>query len=491
MDSVFSQTYGNMEYVFVDDCSQDNSLQVLQEKFPQVKVITFDKNMGPEFYDIPCRDGETPYLLDYIPSTELTGISSFLTCRPTAEIESILTPHFKEFGIDISDQSRFYDFLADIRSVSSSMIMQLNSSKNKVFEVLGTTLMKRLLKGKNLLNDSFIIPIDLHQDIFNYQLISDLATKERADNILVDIHPTTGEIVFTIIEIKCRQQLSNDQREDLQEKMNEQIANTEKALKFQFDPQLEVLNLDHELKIIELQSLLLFYLRRAARYGYLCEETAKENEKFILSLTKDNYSLRYKRLGFIFEFQNDTLQNKEVKYTEDAEVTFYTLGKPMIDRILAKDAILKTTGLYSSLENDANEDLTQFFEVSERTKREEALNTATTGCDKEDNDDYHMPKPVEYSDVTPGYGEEEEENPRMVASEMPKYGSEQTESSEEQPIIDSESENGPIQDVPVVEPIIDSAHDANPEDSTSGSFFPLPSCAEYDWKRRYCPCPAG
>ena len=336
-------------------------------------VITFDKNMGPEFYDIPCGEGEIPYLLDYIPSTELTGISSFLTCRPTAEIESILTPHFKEFGIDISDHERFNDFLADIRSVSSSMIMQLNSSRNKVFEVLGTTLMKRLMKGKNLLSDSFIIPIDLHQDIFNYQLISELATKERADNILVDIHPSTREIVFTIIEIKCRQKLSNEQRYDLQEKMNEQIANTEKALKFQFDPQLEILNLDHELKIIELQSLLLFYLRRAHRYGYICEESYKENEKFILKLTKDNYSLRYKRLGLIFEFQNDILQNKEVMYADDAEITFYTMGKPMIDRILAKDAILKTTGLYSSVEMEANNELTQFFEVSERTRRDTAL----------------------------------------------------------------------------------------------------------------------
>ncbi|MCM1177657.1 MAG: ATP-binding protein [Bacteroides sp.] len=336
-------------------------------------VITFDKNMGPEFYDIPCGEGEIPYLLDYIPSTELTGISSFLTCRPTSEIESILTPHFKEFGIDISDRERFYDFLADIRSVSSSMIMQLNSSRNKVFEVLGTTLMKRLLKGKDLLTDSFIIPIDLHQDIFNYQLISELATKERADNVLVDIHPSTGEIVFTIIEIKCRQKLSDDQREDLQEKMNEQISNTEKALKFQFDPRLEILNLDHELKIIELQSLLLFYLRRAHRYGYICEESFNESEKFILRLTKDNYSLKYKRLGLIFEFQSETLQNKEVMYTDDAEITFYTMGKPMIDRILAKDTILKTTGLYSSMENEANLELTQFFEVSERTKRDAAL----------------------------------------------------------------------------------------------------------------------
>ena len=57
-------------------------------------VITFDKNMGREFYDIPCKEGETPYLLDYLPGVELNGISSFLTCRPTSEIEGLLSNHY-------------------------------------------------------------------------------------------------------------------------------------------------------------------------------------------------------------------------------------------------------------------------------------------------------------------------------------------------------------------------------------------------------------
>ena len=350
-------------------------------------VITFDKNMGPEFYDIPCGDGEVPYLLDYIPSTELTGISSFLTCRPTSEIESILTPHFKEFGIDITNKRRFYDFLADIRSVSSSMIMQLNSSRNKAFEVLGTTLMKRLLKGKDLLQDSFIIPIDLHQDLFNNQKISPMATKERADDLLVDIHPQTGEIVFTIIEIKCRQILSPEQRRDLRDKMLEQILNTELALMGLFWPVEGVMNLDHELKVIELQSLLLFYLRRASRYEYLCEESAKDYEKFILGLTKDNYKIRFKQLGLIFEFQSDDLQDKEVFEGQNEPFICYTLGKPMIDRILAENAILKTSGLYGSNESQANQELTEFFEVSDRTQREMSFRSFI-----EPDED---PKPVE------------------------------------------------------------------------------------------------
>ena len=403
-------------------------------------VITFDKNMGPEFYDIPCGDGEVPYLLDYIPSTELTGISSFLTCRPTSEIESILTPHFKEFGIDITNKRRFYDFLADIRSVSSSMIMQLNSSRNKVFEVLGTTLMKRLLKGKDLLQDSFIIPIDLHQDLFNSQKFSPMATKERADDLLVDIHPQTGEIVFTIVEIKCRQQLSPEQRSDLQDKMLEQILNTELALVNLFYPFDDNPNLDHELKVIELQSLLLFYLRRASRYEYLCEETAKENEKFILGLTKDNYKIRCKRLGLIFEFQSDELQNKEVFGDGDEAFTCYTLGKPMIDRILAEDAVLKTSGLYGNNESQANQELTEFFEVSDRTQRELSFRSFIEPTDE--------PEPVEDKPV-----EIPEEKPEeQVQPAEPEVEEKPEEKPEESPEEKKEEEKPFAYVVPEPEP---------------------------------------
>ena len=219
-------------------------------------VITFDKNMGPEFYDIPSKDGETPYLLDYLPSAELNGISSFLTCRPTSEIEGIMMPHFKAYGINVDDRTSFMELLADIRSVSSSMIMQLDSTKNKAFEVLGTTLMKRMLRKKGLLDDPFIIPIDLHQEIFR-DLDSD--SLERADDLLVDFHTKKREIVFTVLEIKCRQDLSDEELAALQEKMERQIENTIQALRTRYDIEYKTPDrLDRELMTLELQSLLLF-----------------------------------------------------------------------------------------------------------------------------------------------------------------------------------------------------------------------------------------
>ncbi|MSH99652.1 glycosyltransferase, partial [Escherichia coli] len=51
--SLFEQTYDNIEYVFVDDCSPDDSIALLEsimERYPkrkeQVKIVAHEKNAG-------------------------------------------------------------------------------------------------------------------------------------------------------------------------------------------------------------------------------------------------------------------------------------------------------------------------------------------------------------------------------------------------------------------------------------------------------------
>jgi glycosyltransferase involved in cell wall biosynthesis len=51
--SLFEQTYENIEFVFVDDCSPDNSIQELEKiikNYPnrkgQIKIIHHEKNIG-------------------------------------------------------------------------------------------------------------------------------------------------------------------------------------------------------------------------------------------------------------------------------------------------------------------------------------------------------------------------------------------------------------------------------------------------------------
>lgn len=306
-------------------------------------VITFDKNLGPQVFDQPSKDGKIPFLLDFVPGEEITGISSYLTTRPTSEVLGLLGPHFKEFNIDIhkpEDEKKVKILLEDLRAVSSSLVLQLNSSKNKAFEVIGSAFTKRVLEKKRLLEESFLIPIDLHHNLFE-NLPSE--SKSRADNLLVSIDPETREIQFTVIEIKCRKSIGSAENEDLKSKMKEQIENTITALRMHFDPEYEMSfdRLDREIKNKELKSLLGFYIERAYRYEYLTENAFASYNAF-LQLLHQGFKLRFKQLGLIFNFSAD---QKHYKEAIDNDITFFTFGDKLIEQILDPDSDLNTKRL--------------------------------------------------------------------------------------------------------------------------------------------------
>lgn len=301
-------------------------------------VVTFDKNMGPEVYDLPDKEGEIPFLLDYVPGQDVSGISSYLTTRPTSEIIGLLGPHFAEFGIDLrTDSKKLKVLLEDIRSISSSLILQFNSTSNKAFEVLGTAFTKRVLEKKNILEDSFLIPVDLHKELFD-KLPNE--EKERADTLLIKINPVNQEISITVIEIKCRTSLGEAERIDLTSKMQSQIENTIEALRFHFDTEYSLSNdrLDRELKTLQLKSLLEFYVNRASRYNQLSPEV---HESYINLLDNLNYgyTLTFKKLGIIYDFSAVQRHKKEV-FANDT--TFFTFGKNLISEILDPDSDLNT-----------------------------------------------------------------------------------------------------------------------------------------------------
>ncbi len=306
-------------------------------------VITFDKNLGPQIFDQPSKNDKVPFLLDYVPGDELAGISSYLTTRPTSEVLGLLGPHFEEFDLNIhriEDEKKIKILLEDLRAVSSSLVLQLNSSKNKAFEVIGSAFTKRVLEKKGFLEEAFLIPIDLHQNLFDH-LPSD--SKSRADNLLVSIDPEQKEISITVIEIKCRKSLNDVESEELKAKMHEQIENTIIALRMHFDPEyhLSVDRLDREIKNKELKSLLSFYIERAYRYEYLSENAYNSYISFLQWLDT-GFKLKFNRLGFIFNFAASKKHHKEII---DQETIFFTFGGKLINEILDPDSDLNTRRL--------------------------------------------------------------------------------------------------------------------------------------------------
>ena len=300
-------------------------------------VVTFDKNMGPEFYDLPCVEtNDTPYLLDYVPGEEATGVSSYLTTKPTSEIGALMIPLFKEYGINLEKYDNFRQILEDVRSVSSSLIMQVNTTSRKGFEIIGTTLCKRFLEKKGITKESFLIPIDLHQELF---VDLDNENKERADNLVVKIDSKKKEIVFTVVEIKCRN--AHYDAEELHEKMVNQIENTIFALRSHFEIAVDGNDrLDRELKVLELKSFLEFYIRRAMRYGQLDPQFAYSYLAFLSKLA-DGYTIRFKQLGVIFDFTQMERQKKAFH----GDALIYTMGEPVIGEILNAEGTLNTQKL--------------------------------------------------------------------------------------------------------------------------------------------------
>lgn len=319
-------------------------------------VVTFDKNMGPEIYDQPSGGENIPFLLDYVPGEEVSGISSYLTTRPTSEVLGLLGPHFKEFDLDIHNelhQDKIKSLLEDLRALSSSLVLQLNSSKNKAFEVIGSAFTKRVLEKKGFLENAILIPIDLHQNLFNE---NSFESKSRADSLLVAIDPSKREILITVIEIKCRKVLFETEKENLKLKMKEQIENTIEVLRHHFDPQynLSYDRLDREIKNKELRSLLGFYIDRASRYKYLSDLVFDNYNDFLLQLD-NGFSLKFNKVGMIYDFSTP---KKHLKELIDGDITMFTMGKELIEDILDPESDLNTIRLEGdTLDNELVEAL--------------------------------------------------------------------------------------------------------------------------------------
>tara|TARA_R110002072_G_scaffold59514_1_gene151480 strand:- start:66622 stop:72027 length:5406 start_codon:yes stop_codon:yes gene_type:complete len=377
-------------------------------------VITFDKNLGPQIFDQPSKDGKIPFLLDYVPGEEILGISSFLTTRPTSEVLGLLGPHFEEFNLDIhneEDEHKIKILLEDLRAVSSSLVLQLNSTKNKAFEVIGSAFTKRVLEKKGMLEDAFLIPIDLHQNLFE-NLPS--GSKSRADNLLVFINPSKKEISISVIEIKCRKSLGETEKDALRLKMLDQIENTIEALRNHFDPEYNNSfdRLDREIKNKELKSLLTFYLERANRYEYLSNNAYNQYLAFMQKLDA-GFTLRFKRLGLIFDF---AAKERHKKTVLDNDSTFFTFGGKLIDDILDPDSDLNTKRLE---ESDFDIDLNKAFGNKNelkpfmqkfKSKLENEIETNIEDLNKEETSEENVPvvedNPIEDKSSYPEHTEE-------------------------------------------------------------------------------------
>ena len=307
-------------------------------------VVTFDKCIGPEIFDSQNNEDAYPYLLDYVPGGELSGVSAFLTTRPGVETYRFLEPYLNEAGLkSLATRENMLRMLEDIRTISGSLLIQAIVTDNKAFEVIGLSLTKRMLEKKGYLRGAFLIPIDLHKELFD---IDGDNSKERADLLLVRLDREHRDIHFDVVEVKCRTRLSDAMESVLEEKVLDQIEHSIKAFKTHFDTGYHsgVDRIDRALKNIELRKLLEFYIERAYRFCQLDPQVRSDYLAFCGSLD-EGYMMSFDRLEIIYNFSAPHAHKKDVT----DQYTRYTIGKSLIDDIMDQQTDLDTLRLEETL----------------------------------------------------------------------------------------------------------------------------------------------
>jgi hypothetical protein len=317
-------------------------------------VVTFDRHLGPELFDLPAQQGQVPFLLDFVPGKQFLSVSTFLTCKPGAELTQLLAPVVSRLlgpqALPAKKQAFTLKLLNDLRSVSGSLVLNLSAepTPNRITEYSGIALAKRLLAREGVLSEQFLIPLDLHQ-----HLLAEPGTTQapsglrRADLLLVDVAPDAHAVDLRVIEVKTRTaDMSSSSTDSLFEQMGEQIDNTISKLQARFAMVDErgTARLDQELRAAELADLLSFYAERAERYGLLASVEAERLKSFLKDLTQTGYTLRFHRCGFIFNLEG-TAPDVPLEFNSRM---FYQFGQASIAELLEESENVETQPTASS-----------------------------------------------------------------------------------------------------------------------------------------------
>lgn len=165
-ESLFSQTYQDLEFIFVDDCSPDNSIGALQnvlEKYPsrqqQVRIIRNESNLGSGATRSIALAAATGQFVTYVDSDDIL---------PTDAIEKLAKAQ-QESGANIVDgayQQLFPDgTLGQTQAPfngNTTTMLRLMLAQNTISHQLWGRLINRNLHTDN--NIDFIPGINMAED---------------------------------------------------------------------------------------------------------------------------------------------------------------------------------------------------------------------------------------------------------------------------------------------------------------------------------------
>lgn len=261
----------------------DKSQLEILEKLHETSdwVLSLDRNAGLAVYeDVLKPEIKGTFLIDYAPDF-IEGVGDRLTVTSTnrGEVEKILQVAMNDLNLKELDlhPARILEILA---SVSGKLTMRLLEPNTLAREAVGLAALVEHLDKGNKLNDTIVIPVDAHPEIFHPATRGPGENGLRCDLILARVKANSFKL--ELIEVKARATAAVVDPE-LNKHIADQLIETRRLLlSTVFASQSE--RPDSQLQWARALSLLHFYADRAIRNGQFSPSAAGKIHSLINKL---------------------------------------------------------------------------------------------------------------------------------------------------------------------------------------------------------------
>ena len=241
-------------------------------------VMTLDRFVGLDLYEDPIAIGlgTTNYMLDYAPDF-IEGLSHRLTVttKHRAEVARILERAMDELGLDAVNQS-VTPIIDNLLCISGRLVLRLQGSESFAREAVSLAALVAHLSARGKLEDTIIVPVDSHDEIFGRGAREAEHAARRCDLLLVRVH--RNGLRIECVEVKSRKAAALPTQ--LAEDIVEQLEETKRLLVARFfatDPP----RIDAALQRARLAGMLHYYADRAVVSKTLTKERLADVHKLI------------------------------------------------------------------------------------------------------------------------------------------------------------------------------------------------------------------
>lgn len=271
-------------------------------------VILLDRFIGIDLFDDPADQylatTARKYLLDYAPEfIEGLGHRLVVTTAWREEVEDILALAMKDLGFSAVEES-VSEALHALKSISGRLALRMIHDNTRAREAAGLGAVVAWLKATGELNNSVLLPVDAHPEIFSVAKVrgrkqdgaGHSGTLSRCDLVQVRVRSNRLDVCF--IEVKARTGVTG--LSELADRMSDQMEATERRFReLFFNPGNRI---DHVLQRSKLAAVLRFYARRASRYGFFSDHhEAHETLRLLSKLESGIPQIKAAYRGFIVD----------------------------------------------------------------------------------------------------------------------------------------------------------------------------------------------